>query len=74
MLNTTPIFFVSHAKAQADLSIAIDGKSNTVLMPELDCSPNGAVWSYFADFSKFLAIFQQEALGYFGLVFRYYMG
>ena len=32
--------FGKHAKAQTDLSMAIDGRPNTMLMPGLDCSPN----------------------------------
>ena len=59
-----PIFFGSRAQAQADLSMAIDGKPNAVLMPGLDCSPNGPVWTNFANFRLF---FNRQALGYFGL-------
>ena len=32
-------FFGNHAEAQADLSVAIDGRLNTVLMPGLGYSP-----------------------------------
>ena len=58
--------FGKHAKAQADLSIAIDGRPNTMLMPGLDCSPNGPVWTNFANFRQ---NFQQASVG---LVFRYH--
>ena len=51
--------------------MAIDGRPNTVLMPGLDCSPNGPVWSNFANFRLF---FNRQALGYFGQVFRYHLG
>ena len=62
-------FFGNHAEAQAIMSMAIDGKPNTVLMSGLDCSPNGPIWTNFANFWLF---FYRQALGYFGLVFRYY--
>ena len=61
--------FGNHAEAQADLSMAIDGRPNTVLMLGLDCSPNGPVWTNFANF---WLIFNRQALGYSGLVFRYH--
>ena len=67
-MTAAPVFCESHAEEQADLSIAIDGKPNTVLMPGLDCSPNGPVWTDFANFRLF---FNRQALGYFGVVFRY---
>ena len=59
--------FGNHAEAQADLSMAIDGRPNAVLMPGLDCFPNGPVWTSFANF-------QQASVGsiYFGLVCRYH--
>ena len=59
--------FENHAKAQADLTIAIDGRPNTVLMPcldcffnGLDCFFNGPVWTNFANFRQ---NFQGQALG-----------
>ena len=51
--------------------MAIDGKPNTELMPGLDCFPNDPVWTNFANFGLF---FNRQALGYFGLVFRYHLG
>ena len=62
--------FGDHAEAQADLSMAIDGRPNAVLMPGLDCSPNGSVWTNFANFRLF---FNRQALGYFELVFWYHL-
>ena len=64
-------FFENNAEAQADLSMAIDGRTNTVLMPGLHCSPNDPVWTNFANFRLFL---NRQALGYFGIVFRYDLG
>ena len=49
--------------------MAIDGKPNVVLMPDLDCFPNGPAWTNFANFRLF---FNKQALGYFGLVLRYH--
>ena len=65
------VFFRNHAEAQPDLSVAIDGKLNTVLMPGLNCSPNSPIWTNFA---KFWLFFNRQALGYFGLVLRYRLG
>ena len=42
-----------------------------MLMPGLDCSSNGPVWTNFANFWLF---FNRLTLGYFGLVFRYHLG
>ena len=45
-------------------------------MLSLICSSNDPVWTDFANFCKFLAnfplFFNRQALGYFGLVFRYH--
>ena len=62
-------FFGNHGEAQADLTMAIDGRPNTVLIPGLDCSPYGPVSINFANFRLF---FNRQALGYFWLVFRYH--
>ena len=42
--------FGIHAETQSDLSMVIDGRLNTVQMPGLECSPNGPVWTNFANF------------------------
>ena len=54
--------FGNHAEAQTDLSKAIDGRPNTMLMPGLGCSPNGPVWTNLANFRKNL---QQASVGLF---------
>ena len=51
--------------------MAIAGNSNTVLMPGLDCSQNGSVWTNFANFGLFL---NKQTLGYFELAIRYHFG
>ena len=38
--------------------MAIDGRPNTVLMPGLDCSPNGSVWTNYANFWLFWASYR----------------
>ena len=43
-----------------------------MLMPGLDCSPNGPLWTNFAKFCKFLAILQQVSIGLFWAVFKYH--
>ena len=48
--------------------MTVNGRPNTEMMPGLECSPNGSVWTNFANFRLF---FNRQALGYFGLVFRY---
>ena len=58
-------FLGNHAGAQADLTMAINGKPNTVLMLCRECSPNGRVWTTFANFPLF---FNRLVLGYYGLV------
>ena len=50
----------NHAEAQADLSMAIDGKPNTVLIPSLDCILIGSVWTNFTNFWRF---FDKPPLG-----------
>ena len=62
-------FFLNSAEAQIDLSMATDRRPNTVVIPSEDCSPNGPVWTEFANFWLF---FNRQALGYLGLVFRYH--
>ena len=64
-------FVGNHAEAQDDLPMAIDGRPNTVLLPGLDCSSNGPVWTNFANGWLF---FNRQTLGYFGVVFRYHLG
>ena len=60
----------NHAKAQADLSLALYEKPNTVLMPGLDCFPNDPVWTNFVNFWLF---FNRQLLCYFGPVLRYHL-
>ena len=45
-----------------------------MLMPGMDCSPNGPLWTNFANFANFWPFFNRQALDYFGLVFRYHLG
>ena len=52
------------------MAMTIAAKPHIVLMPALDCSPNGFVWTNFANFRLF---FNKQALGYFGLVLRYHL-
>ena len=63
--------FGNHAEAQADLSMAINGRPNIVLMPGLDSFTNGPVWTNFENFRLF---FNGQALCYFWLVIRYRLG
>ena len=58
-------YFGHHAGAQADLSMAIDGRPNAVLIPSLDCSHNGSEWTNFANFCKVSQNFQQAIVGLF---------
>ena len=51
------VFPGNHAEAPADLSMSIDGTPNTVLMPGLDCSPDGPLWTNFANFCQILGSF-----------------
>ena len=50
-------FFGNHAEAPADLSMAINGRPNTVLIPGLDCFPNSTVWTNFTNFQKIFGYF-----------------
>ena len=58
--------FGNHAKSQADLFMAINGRPNAMLMPDLDCSPKDPVWTNFANFWQNL---QQASVGLFGASF-----
>ena len=54
--------FGNHAEAQADLSMAINGRPYTMLIPGVEYSPNGHVWNNFANFRQNL---QQASVGLF---------
>ena len=43
-----------------------------MLMPGLDCSPNGPAWTNCKFLAYFWLFFSRQALGYFGLVLRYH--
>ena len=51
------MIFGNNAEAQAYLSMAIDERPNTVLMPGLNCFPNGPVWTKFANFLQIFCYF-----------------
>ena len=51
--SSVGLFFGNHAEAQTDLAVTIAAKPNTVLIPGLNCSSNGPVWTNFANFRLF---------------------